>query len=364
MKDPIFLVDPATRNTVAVWPTTFFELNVKERQDLQAWLMNRTDVLGEPLLLITSEFDRFDKSDRRLDLLLLDKNARIVVAELKLDASGTLADQQAIRYAAFCSTMTMDDVLDLYARTSGASADAATQGICEFLQVQDLPRINGEPRVMLVAGSFEDQELTTTVMWLRKFGVDITCVEVTPYRYPGDEQRILLIPKTLIPLPEAREYQVSVERKEQAELLRNAPNVFSQFYGLVLDEYGKLDTLLTGPRNPSSQDWMSLHFGNGQMHYEWLVRKRAKAVDVAVHFEGRDQATNLRRLESLLEKCPGLANSFDRECIHGQWGKMYAQFAIRVPYEGAMPGPDIARDAADTMAKLVGITLPVLKQVQ
>ena len=64
--------------------------------------MDRPEVLGEPLLLITSEFE---ESDKRLDLLLLDRSARLVVAELKLDASGTLADQQAIRYAAFCSTI-------------------------------------------------------------------------------------------------------------------------------------------------------------------------------------------------------------------------------------------------------------------
>lgn len=160
MKDPIYVVDPRTKTTVEVAPTTFAALNIKERQDLQSWLMNKPEVLGEPLLLITSEYDRFDKSDKRLDLLLLDKRGTIVVAELKLDASGSLADQQAIRYAAFCATMTMEDVVPLLVQTEGSSTEVASSRICEFLQADELPELNGEPRVILVAGSFNDQEIT------------------------------------------------------------------------------------------------------------------------------------------------------------------------------------------------------------
>ena len=111
MSDPIYVVDPATKQSIQVMPTKFAELNVKECKDLQAWLINKPEVLGETLLLISNEFSKFDKSNKRLDLLLLDKQGKLVIAELKLDASGTLADQQAIRYAAFCSTMTMDDVV-------------------------------------------------------------------------------------------------------------------------------------------------------------------------------------------------------------------------------------------------------------
>ena len=111
--------------------------------------------------------------------------------------------------------MTMADVVELYERSAGKSYEEGVEGICSFLGTGELPELNGEPRVMLVAGTFADQELTTTVMWLRKFGLDISCIELTPYRYPGDNSNILLVPKILIPLAEAREYQISVERKER-----------------------------------------------------------------------------------------------------------------------------------------------------
>lgn len=364
MRDPIYVVDPRTRSTLQVSPTSFYDLNVKERQDLQAWLMNRPEVLGEPLLLLCSEFDRFDKSDKRLDLLLLDKNASIVIAELKLDASGTLADQQAIRYAAFCSTMTMQDAVELHARTSGRTLEDAVNCIREFLQTADLPELNGEPRIMLVAGTFNDQELTTTVMWLRKFGVDISCIELTPYRYPGDESNILLVPKTLIPLAEARDYQIGVERKERTEIARRVQNAYSEFFSLVLHEYGALQPEVKAPKNPSNQDWMSIGIGVGQIHYEWVVRKRSKVVDVALHFENGKPEINLQRMEEVLNACAGLRESFTYELEAGLWGKKWAQICLKVPYSGSMPDLEIAKQAALTMREFISRTLPAVRSLK
>lgn len=363
MKDPIYVVDPSNKQTLQVGPTSFSELNVKERQDLQSWLMLKPEVLGEPLLLVTSEFDRFDKSDKRLDLLLLDKDGTLVVAELKLDASGTLADQQAIRYAAFCSTMTMEDVVALYARTSGKSVEQGAEGVCEFLQTNELPELNGEPRILLVAGSFMDQELTATVMWLRKFGLDISCVELTPYRYPGDESNILLVPKVLIPLSEARDYQVSIERKERTEHAKAVRSGHSEFFRVVLGAYAALGPVVPGPSNPATQDYMSLHIGNGQIHYEWLVRKRSKTVDVALHFEANDPELNLKRLESVLEQCPNLNSLTTFEMSSGSWGRKWAQVSFRIPYQGALPGQEEAEQAANLMNALVNQTLSIVRKL-
>ena len=111
MSELLFIVDPVSKQLSPVEPVSFADIGVKERQDLEAWVTSHPLVLGEELLVITSEFDRFDRSDRRLDVLALDKNGYLVVIELKLDLSHSFADQQAIRYAAFCSTMTMDQVV-------------------------------------------------------------------------------------------------------------------------------------------------------------------------------------------------------------------------------------------------------------
>ena len=67
-------------------------------------------ILGEELLIITSEYDRFDKTNERLDLLALDKDGNLVVIELKRDDSGKNVDLQAIKYAAYCSTLRLADI--------------------------------------------------------------------------------------------------------------------------------------------------------------------------------------------------------------------------------------------------------------
>jgi len=301
LKDPIYVVDPSTQMTVAVQPTTFSALKVKERKDLQAWLMTCPEVLGEPFLLITSEFDKFDKSDKRLDLLLLEEEGVLVVAELKLDASGTLADQQAIRYAAFCSTMTMSDIVGLLSKSAHSTIDEAEKTIYGFLKLGSLPDLDREPRIILVAGGFDDQELTATVMWLRKFGVDISCVELTPYRYPGDDVNVLVVPRTIIPLAEARDYGVGIERKEK-EGIANLGSSCKQFFQAVIDEYSALDPLLKGPKTPGTGLWTAFRCGySSDVLYVWLVRKRSpRFVDVGITFESSNKELNFKRLDHVL----------------------------------------------------------------
>lgn len=223
MADSIFLIDSETQEPTNVEPVSYAEIGIKERGDLEQWVVDHPELLGEDLLVITSEFDKFDKSHRRLDILALDSNLSLdskgvlVVIELKLDASRSLADQQAIRYAAFCSTIKTKDLVSLLAKRLNITSEEASTKICEFLGVEEIPTLGNHPRIILAAGSLDDSELTSSVLWLRTFGVDISCVELTPYRLPKSFQ-IILVPRTIIPLPEAIDYVVSVEQKEAEEV--------------------------------------------------------------------------------------------------------------------------------------------------
>ena len=64
----------------------FTDLGFKERQHLQEWLAYQPDALGE-LLIIQKEFNGFDATQERLDLLALDKKGNLVIIENKLDDS-------------------------------------------------------------------------------------------------------------------------------------------------------------------------------------------------------------------------------------------------------------------------------------
>jgi hypothetical protein len=210
------------------------------------------------------------------------------VIELKLDIARTLADQQAIRYAAFCSTMTMNQLIDEFARHHALSRDDAAGHIRAFLNIDgdELPELNNRPRIILAAGSIDDTELTSCVLWLRSFGVDITCVELTPYRLPGHED-ILVVPRVIIPLREAKSFVVSVEQKEVAVAKNEQANIeYSRLWTLIGDEFNKLEVTpplkATGSRRHS---YFQILFGEGTRHYEWQLKKRNGCISVALHFE-------------------------------------------------------------------------------
>ena len=68
---------------------SFSQEGFKERYDLQKWLAKNLKALGEDLLIISQEFDEWQETNERLDLLAMDKNGSLVVIENKLDDSGT-----------------------------------------------------------------------------------------------------------------------------------------------------------------------------------------------------------------------------------------------------------------------------------
>ena len=75
-----------TTNEIEICEKTDFKSHViLERQHLEKWIEKNPDLLGEELLIITNEYDKFDKTKERLDLLALDKEGNVVVIELKRD---------------------------------------------------------------------------------------------------------------------------------------------------------------------------------------------------------------------------------------------------------------------------------------
>ncbi|MCV5555259.1 hypothetical protein OFN13_29650, partial [Escherichia coli] len=82
----------------------FSELGFTERKHLQEWLAHEPSALGEELLIIQKEFDGFDDTRERLDLLALDKDGNLVIIENKLDDSGRDVVWQALKYASYCAS--------------------------------------------------------------------------------------------------------------------------------------------------------------------------------------------------------------------------------------------------------------------
>lgn len=201
----------------AVAPTDFATEGIWERRDLQRLLRDNIAAVDESLLVVAEEFGDFEGSDRRIDLLCVDRDGRVVVVELKRGYDGGHMDLQALRYAAMVSALTFDQVVDAFerhlARVSPQRQGDARQILAEWLDDTDAGTLSGEVRIVLVAAGF-GTEITTTVLWLTTVhSLDIICVRLLPHRVG---ERILLDITQLIPLPEAEEFTIRLRRREQA----------------------------------------------------------------------------------------------------------------------------------------------------
>ena len=191
--------------------TTFAAENFRERQDLQRLIRNDISVLGDDLKIIKEEFSNWQDSARRIDLLCIDSQARLVVVELKRTIDGGHMELQAIRYAAMVSSTTFAQVADVYGRNMNKDAPDAKAELLSFLGWEVERELNTDVRIILVSADFSP-EITTTVLWLNKRGLDITCFKARPYRLDAE---MLIDIQQIIPLPEAADYEVKVRALEE-----------------------------------------------------------------------------------------------------------------------------------------------------
>lgn len=197
--------------------TDFASEGLRERADLQRLIRDQIEVLDPDLLVIGEEFGDWDESRRRIDLLAVDREANLVVIELKRTETGGHMELQALRYAAMVSAMTFDRAVGIYrAHIQGIGGDDDPESnLLEFLEWSepDEEHFAQDVRVVLASADFS-KELTTTVIWLNERGLDIRCFRFQLY---SDGDRVLLDVQQVIPLPEAEEYQIQLREKVRRE---------------------------------------------------------------------------------------------------------------------------------------------------
>ena len=209
-----------------VQSTSFGNENIKERRDLQRLLRDHIADIAPNCKVIAEEFSNWEDSQRRIDLLCVDRQGNLVVVELKRDQTGQHMELQGLRYAAMVSTMTFAQAVETFERyvssrpadPSGCAAELRkfmVDGDDEDVPLEPEAKFNRDRdvRIILVSSGFSI-ELTTTVLWLRDRDVDIRCVKMTPYRHEG---KLLVQTEQVIPLPEAEEFTVKIGMKRAEE---------------------------------------------------------------------------------------------------------------------------------------------------
>lgn len=307
MEGHMFKVNTSSNTIQALESKRFSELGFSERKHLQEWLENCPEALGrgegDELLIIQKEFDGFDETKERLDLLALDKEGNLVIIENKLDDSGKDVVWQSLKYASYCANLSKQQIVEIFQRylnqkaaVSGKGPLSAEKVIIEFLDADDfesiqLNRIRSQ-RIMMVAARYR-REVTNTVLWLSQFGLACQCFKVTPYK-SGDD--IFISVEQIIPTPESKEFMIGMVAKESEERhtdmeekTRHSRRM--EFWGRALEAFGKSGCNLFNNISPTKDHWISAGSGISSMPYNLIFSKNEIRVEFSMQRSEAEQNT-------------------------------------------------------------------------
>jgi hypothetical protein len=292
--------------------TTFAQENVLERRDLQRLLRADISVLQPDLMVVAEEFGNWEDSSRRIDLLCIDREAHLVVVELKRTDDGGHMELQAIRYAAMISSLTFEQLVAAHARFLGDDENQAKaqQSLLSFLEwdsATDARLSDENVRILLVAANFSI-EVTTTVLWLNKRDLDITCIRLKPYRL---DQQLLIDVQQIIPLPEAADYETKIRAQQQegrrVESARHA--TFRRFWRQLIDRaVGK--TTVVAQRTGSSDHWLSGTLGRAGFVPTFSLLQEEARVEIYIDLGKGSEDRNLLVFKELEKHKVAIEKSF------------------------------------------------------
>jgi hypothetical protein len=213
--------------------------------------------------VITSEFDRWistsDAPRDRLDVLGLDTDGHLVLAELKRGHAPDTTDMQALKYAAMASRFKIETLASAHVDFRSHRGETITEeeALARFENHTGLTVTTetlSRPRVVLVATSYSSS-VTATAVWLNEMGVDITLMQFQAYRMPSDE--IAVTVSKLYPVPSAEEFAISPLGGGRE---RSTADDFDQVQWTA-DDVGRLREMEPNPTIQAVLDLASLHPG-------------------------------------------------------------------------------------------------------
>ena len=330
----MFQVDRPQNRLKRLEERKFSDLHLKEREHLQEWLANMPEALGEELLIIQKEFDGFADTRERLDLLALDKEGHLVVIENKLDDSGRDVVWQAIKYAAYCSSLKKAEIIDIFQQYLNryCGGGNAAQAICEFLDEEELDEVvlnaGNQQRVMFIAANFR-KEVTSTVLWLLGHGVNAQCFRVVPYSF-GDE--LLVDLQQIIPTPEAADFMIGMASKETEEKTaqgaqRRSHKLRLEFWEQTLEALRDRGLSRYQNISPTKDHWLSSGTGVSGCVYSLIFGKEEARVELSL--QRASKAENKWIFDQLYQQREELEKKFGASF---DWRRMEDKKSSRVQY--------------------------------
>ena len=328
----MFVVDKEKNRISKIKSSTFSELKFREREHLQEWLENTPEAFGEELLFIQKEFDGFDDTRERLDLLAIDKQGDIVVIENKLDDTGRDVTWQVLKYASYCSSLSKQQIKEIYQTylDKKGGNENAENNISDFLDAEDFREIqlNKTQRIILVSGNYR-KEVTSTVLWLlQKYNLKIQCFKATPFSF-GDQ--ILLNIEQIIPVHEVEEYTIKMAEKAQEEQSTQEEQatrhkIRVEFWKELLPKFNSKTSLFVNV-NPSKDSWISAGSGVSGVGLNFVISKNYARTEVYMSRSITDEN------KFIFDKLYQQKNEIEKETGDLEWERLDDKKASRIKQE-------------------------------
>lgn len=276
----MFRIDREQNTIEPLDKKTFSSLGFREREHLQEWIAKNPYSLGEELLIIQKEFSGFDKTQERLDLLAIDKQGSLVIIENKLDDSGKDVVWQSLKYASYCSGLSVSNIKAIFQEylDSNQEGKHAEEIICDFLETQDFDDISLNKgvtqRIILIAANFRN-EVTSTALWLLNFNVRVQCMKVTPFSMGED---LFLNIEQIIPTKDAEEYMIGMAEKAQDDVTsakeeKARHHLRKEFWTKLIRTMNSSTSNLYQNINPQTSNWISAGSGVRGVGFNFVVAK-------------------------------------------------------------------------------------------
>lgn len=291
----MYQIDKTSNSITALSAKGFGALGFSERAHLQEWIAKCPECLGEELLIIAKEFDGFDETKERLDLLALDKQGGLVLIENKLDDSGRDVVWQALKYASYCSSLSKSQIVGIFqsylAKNGGGDA---REKIGEFLDKEDFENVilnSGiDQRIILVAANFR-KEVTSTVLWLLQHGIRLQCVRASAFDNGG---QIFLNMEQIIPTPEAEDFMIKVVEKEKEQQTTERTQLKRvklrlAFWEQALAALEAASVTLYSNVSPSNDHWLNAGSGLSGVPFTMIFSQKEARTDLSIGRGSREE---------------------------------------------------------------------------
>ncbi len=284
LKVSMFKINKEKNEISPIEERTFQDEKLKERAHLQEWIAKSPNVFDEELLIIQKEFAGFDKTNERLDLLALDKDGRLVIIENKIDDSGKDVVWQAIKYGAYCSTLTKSEIISIYQDYLGNKIDAKEK-ISEFFNDDNIDELvlntANSQRFILVAGEFRD-EVASTALWLIGNGINVQCFKASLFSL---NEELLLNVSKIIPPPDAEKFTIrmsskNIEEKQIAKTNSIKAEFHLKFWKKTLDTFKEKNIGTFDNISPSKDAWVGVATGIPGCAYNLVFQKKGIRVEI------------------------------------------------------------------------------------